>query len=94
MDNSHYPQNYLFYAILITLAPTPTQCNQIIGENSTQWTTKLIKNLTESINPLPTNQHKLINFHSENPRITVPLESIQKELYTFVTTEQPDLATI
>jgi hypothetical protein len=65
MDNSHCTQNYLFYTILITLAPTLTHCNQIIGEIFTQWTTKLIKNLTESINPLPTDQHKLINFHLE-----------------------------
>jgi hypothetical protein len=28
--------NHLFYAILITLASTPTQCNQLISENSTQ----------------------------------------------------------
>jgi hypothetical protein len=73
------------------LAPTLTQCNQIIGENSTQWTKKLIKNLIESTNPLPIDQHKLINFHLKNPHITAPLESIQKELYTFVTTIQPDL---
>jgi hypothetical protein len=39
-------------------------------------------------------QHKLINFHLKNPHITVPLKSIQKELYSFVTTVQPDLATL
>jgi hypothetical protein len=43
MNNNHCPASYLFYAILITLVPTPTPCNQLIGENSTQWTTKLIK---------------------------------------------------
>jgi hypothetical protein len=45
-NNNHCPKNYLFYAILITLAHTPTQCNQLIAENSTQWTTNLIKKFT------------------------------------------------
>jgi hypothetical protein len=94
INNNNYPKSYLFYAILITLAPTPTQCDQLITENSTQWTTNLIKNLIEKPNPLSTAQHKLIQFHSENPHITKPLESIQKELYSFITTEQPNLATI
>jgi hypothetical protein len=62
--------------------------------NSIQWTTNLVKNLIECPNPLPTDQHKLIKFHSENPHITKPLESIQKELYSFINTEQPNLATI
>ena len=35
INNQQCPHNYLFYAILITLAPTPTQCNQLISENST-----------------------------------------------------------
>jgi hypothetical protein len=35
-SNNHCPKNYLFYTILITLAPTPTQCNSLIEENSTQ----------------------------------------------------------
>jgi hypothetical protein len=90
MNNSHCPESYLFYALIITLASTPTQCNQIIAENSTQlsqWTTNLIKNLIECPKPLPTDQHKLLKFHLENPHITKPLESIQKELYTFITTE-------
>ena len=30
------PKHYTFYAILITLAPTPAQCNQLIVENSIQ----------------------------------------------------------
>jgi hypothetical protein len=89
MNNSHCPESYLFYALIITLAPTPIQCNQLIEENSTQWTTNLIKNLIESPKPLPTDQHKLLKFHLENPHITKPLESIQKELYTFITSEQP-----
>jgi hypothetical protein len=35
-NNQQYPQNHLFYTILIMLAPTPTQCNQLINENSIQ----------------------------------------------------------
>jgi hypothetical protein len=35
INNQQYPHNHLFYAILITLAPTPTQCDQLISENST-----------------------------------------------------------
>jgi hypothetical protein len=89
MNNSHCPESYLFYALIITLAPL-----QLIEENSIQWTTNLIKNLIKSPKPLPTDQHKLLKFHFENPHITKPLESIQKELYTFITSEQPDLTTI
>jgi hypothetical protein len=92
-NNNHCPENYLFYAILITLAPTSTQCNQLIAGNSIQWTTNLIKNLIECPNPLPTDQYKLIKFHLENINIIKPLESIQKELYSFITTEQPNMAT-
>jgi hypothetical protein len=87
-NNNHCLESYIFYAILITLAPTPTQCNQLIGENSTQWTTNLIRKLLEWPNLLPIDQHKLINFHLENSHITKPLESIQKELYSFITNEQ------
>jgi hypothetical protein len=36
IDNQQYPHNHLFFAILITLAPTPTQCNQLISKNSTR----------------------------------------------------------
>jgi hypothetical protein len=43
INNNQCQKNYLFYAILITLAPTPTQSNNLIAENSTQWTTNLIK---------------------------------------------------
>jgi hypothetical protein len=93
-NHNHCPKNYIFYAILITLAPTPTQCNQLIVENSIQWTTSLIRKLLEWPNPMPTDQHKLLNFHSENPHIINPLESIQKELYSFITNEQPNLTTI
>jgi hypothetical protein len=63
-NNNHCPKNYLFYAILITLAPTPTQSNNLIAENSTQWTTNLIKNLIEGSKPLPTNPHILQKFRS------------------------------
>jgi hypothetical protein len=91
ISNTNYPKSYLFYAILITLAPTPTQNNQLIAENSTQWTINLIKNLTDSPNPLPTDLHKLQKFHSKNPHITKPLDNIQKELYSFITTERPNI---
>jgi hypothetical protein len=59
-NNTHCPENYLFYAILITLASTPTQCNQLIAKTSTQWTINLIKDLIEHPNLPPTDQHKLI----------------------------------
>jgi hypothetical protein len=54
INNNHCLKNYLFYAILIKLAPTPMQSNYLIVENSIQWTTNLIKNLIESPKPLPT----------------------------------------
>jgi hypothetical protein len=94
MNNNHCLKKYLFYAILITLAPTPTQSNPLIAENSTQWTTNLIKNLTKCPNPLSTDLYKLQKFHSENPHITKPLESIQNEIYSFITTESPNLAAL
>jgi hypothetical protein len=94
INNNHCPQSYLFYAILITPAPTPTQSNQLIADNSRQWTTDLIKNLIQCTNPIPTDQHKLHKFHLENPQITIPLSSIQSELYSFITTEQPNLITL
>jgi hypothetical protein len=64
INNHHCPKNHLFYAILITLAPTPTHCNQLIGENSTQWTTNLIRKLTDNTDPLPFDPHILQKFHS------------------------------
>jgi hypothetical protein len=93
-NNNHCPKNYLFYAILITLAPTPAQCNSLIEENSTQWTTNLIKNLIKSPKPLPTEPHKLQQFHLENPHITKPLESIQSDIYSYITTDSPNLITL
>ena len=93
-NHNHCPKSYTFYALLITLAPTPTQCNQLIENNSTQWTTKLIKNLLEWPNPIPTDQHTIINFHLENTQIINPQESIQKELYSFITNEQPNLTAL
>jgi hypothetical protein len=36
INNQQCPHNHLFYAILLTLAPTPTQCNKLISENSTR----------------------------------------------------------
>jgi hypothetical protein len=94
INNNTCPESYLFYAILITLAPIPTQSNQLIAENSTQWTTNLIKNLLKSPNSLSTNPHILQKFHFENPHITKPLESIQNELYSFITTERPNMETL
>ena len=32
---------YLYHTQTITLAPAPAQCNQLIAENSTQWTISL-----------------------------------------------------
>jgi exonuclease III len=89
--NNHCPKNYLFYAILITLAPTPTQSNNLIADNLTQWTTNLIKNLIENPKPLPTNLHILQKFHTENSQIMNPSDSIQKYIYSFITNIQPDL---
>jgi hypothetical protein len=77
MNNHHCPKNQLFYAILITLAPTSTQCNQLIGENCTQWTTNLIRKLTNNTNPLPSDPHILQKFHSKNPHMTKPSDNIQ-----------------
>jgi hypothetical protein len=94
INNNMCPKSYLFYAILITLAPTPTQSKQLITENSTQWTTNLIKKLLESPNPLSTDPHILQKFHYENPYIIKPLKSIQNELYSFITTERPNLETL
>jgi hypothetical protein len=94
MNNHHCPKNHLFYAILITLAPTSTQCNQLIGENSTQWTTNLIRKLTNNTNPLPSSPHILQKFHPEYPHITKPSDIIQKALYSFITTERPYLETL
>jgi hypothetical protein len=81
MNNSHYPESYLFYALIITLAPTLIQCNQIIAENSTQWTTRLINNLIESPKPLPTDQHKLLKFHLENLHIIKPRKYPKRTIY-------------
>jgi hypothetical protein len=44
--------------------------------------------------PLPTEPHTLQKFHSENPDITKPLDSIQKETYTFITTKRPNIETL
>jgi hypothetical protein len=92
INNNYCAKKFLFYAILITLAPTPIQSNNLIAENSIRWTTNLIKNLTKSPKSLPTDPHILQKFHSENPHIIEPLESIHKEIYSFITTERPDLA--
>jgi exonuclease III len=94
INNNMCPESYLFYAILITLAPTPIQSNQLITENSTQWTTNLIKKLLESPNPLSIDPHVLQKFHYENPHIAKLLKSIQNELYSFITTERLNLETL
>jgi hypothetical protein len=44
--------------------------------------------------PTPTDLHILQKFHSKNPLIKVPLESIHKEIYSFITITRPDLATL
>jgi hypothetical protein len=36
INNQQCPHNHLFYAIIIILAPTPTQSNLLIRENSTR----------------------------------------------------------
>jgi hypothetical protein len=94
MNNDSCLESYLFYAILITLAPTPTQSNNLIAENSTQWIINLMNKLLENPNPLPTDPHILQIFYSENPNITKLLESIHNELYSFITTERPILTTL
>jgi hypothetical protein len=70
------------------------QNNQLIAENFTQWTTNLIKNLTECSNPISTNPHKLQKFHLKNPHITIPLSSTQKKLFSFITTERLNLVAL
>jgi hypothetical protein len=94
INNQQYPYNQLFFAILITLAPTPIQCNQLISENSTHWTLILLNKIINNLTPLPTEPHTLQKFHSENPEITKTLDSIQKEIYTFITTECLNIETL
>jgi hypothetical protein len=65
MNNDLCLESYLFYAILITLAPTPTQSNNLIAENSTQWIINLMNKLLENPNPLPTDPHILQIFYSQ-----------------------------
>jgi hypothetical protein len=36
INKQQHPQEHLFYVIIITLASIPSQCNQLINENSTQ----------------------------------------------------------
>jgi hypothetical protein len=76
INKQQHPQEHLFYAILITLASTPSQCNQLISENSTQWTNTLLNKIINNPTPLPTEPHALKKFHLENPHITKPLDSI------------------
>jgi exonuclease III len=90
-------QPYLKHTQNTNINPYLTQfCrnNNHCPESSIQWTINLIKNLNENPNPLPIAQHKLIKFHSKNPHITTPLKSIQKELYSFIINEKPNLETI
>jgi hypothetical protein len=91
INNQQCSDHHLFFAILITLAPTPTQCNQLISKNLTRWTLILLNKIINNITPLPTEPHPLQKFHLENPNITKPLDSIQKEIYTFITTERPNI---
>jgi hypothetical protein len=94
INNQQYPNNHIFYAILITLAPTPTQCDHLISENSTRWTLILLNKIINNPTPLPTEPHTLQKFHSKNPGITKPLVSIQKEIYSYITTERPNIETL
>ena len=91
IDNQQYPLNHLFFAILIILAPIPTQCNQLISENSTRWTFMLLNKIINNTIQLPIVPHPLQKFHLENPGITKPLDNIQKETYRFITTERPNI---
>jgi hypothetical protein len=86
INNQQSPHSHLFYAILITLAPTLTQYNQLIIENSTQWTITLLNKLINNPTPLSIEPHILQKFHLKNPHITKPLDSIQKEVYSLITT--------
>lgn len=74
--------------------PTPTQSNNLIVENSTQWTTNLIKKLIESPKPLSTDQHILQKIYSENSHIIEPQESIHTYIYSFITTKRPYLTAL
>ena len=92
-NNQQCPHNHLFYAILITLAHTPIQCNRLISEKSTNWKLILLNKINNNPTSLPTKPHTLQKFHSNNPSITKPLESIQKEIYTFITIDRPNIET-
>jgi hypothetical protein len=54
----------------------------------------LLNKITNNPTPLPTEPHTLQKFYSENPSITKPLDSIQKEIYSFITTERPNIETL
>jgi hypothetical protein len=94
INHQQCPHNHLFYAILITLASTPTQCNQLISKNSTQWTLTVLNKIINSPTLISIEPHALIKFHSENPGISKPLASIQKEIYSFITTKCPNEETL
>jgi hypothetical protein len=59
INNQQCPHNHLFFAILITLAPTPTQCNQLISGNSTRWTLILLSKIINHTTPIPSEPHPL-----------------------------------
>jgi hypothetical protein len=94
INNQQHPQEHLFFAILITLTSTPPQCNQLISVNSTQWTNTLLNKIINNPTPLPTEPHALKKNFLDNPHITKPLDSIQNEIYSFITTERPNLETL
>jgi exonuclease III len=54
----------------------------------------LLKKIINNTTPLPTEPHPLQKFHLENPCITKLLDSIQKETYTFIITERPNIETL
>jgi hypothetical protein len=62
-NNQQCPHNYLFFAILIILPSTPLQSNQLIRQNSTQWTIILINKLINNPIILPREPHTLQKFH-------------------------------
>jgi hypothetical protein len=67
INNNTCLESYLFYAILITLAPTPAQSNQLIAENSTLWTINLIQKLLENPNSL-SSTHRPTHITKISPR--------------------------
>jgi hypothetical protein len=79
--NRQYPQLYLFYASIITLATTPSQCEIVITLNTIQWTNNIIRKLTQLPHPPQTTPNIFQNFRENN----------LEKLYSFITNYQPNL---